>query len=60
MKTRKKTYDGVKATMAARRDAFFAAGGTLAMWRGAATKFADKKHEQDRRSCRGSHSHRDD
>jgi len=53
---RKKQHAGVldiRATSGAARRAHFAAGGTLAMWRGSAHTFADRKKREDRRACRG-------
>lgn len=53
-KIRKPTKtDPLKGAAAARRKAHFEAGGTLAMWRGAATTFRDRKKVADRKACRG-------
>jgi hypothetical protein len=52
-KKKKKQWDAMKAAKAARRKAHFANGGTLAMWRGSAQTFKDKKKARDRRACRG-------
>ena len=46
-------FDAAKAQKAAARKAHFAAGGTVAMWRGSARTFADRKKANDRRACRG-------
>tara|TARA_B100000214_G_scaffold330923_1_gene271603 strand:- start:734 stop:910 length:177 start_codon:yes stop_codon:yes gene_type:complete len=52
-KKNKKNWDQIKAAKAARRKAHFENGGTLAMWRGAAQTFKDKKKAAARRACRG-------
>jgi len=52
-KKNKKQFDLMKADKAAKRKAHFAAGGTLAMWRGAAHTFADRKKKANKRACRG-------
>ena len=52
-KKNKKKFDPIKAAKAAQRRAHFAAGGTLAMWRGAAHTFADRKKKANKRACRG-------
>lgn len=49
----KKKFDPIKASKAAQRRAHFAAGGTLAMWRGAAHTFADRKKSASKKACRG-------
>ncbi len=56
MKKRKKKYDPIKATMSAKRKAFFNAGGDLAQWRGRPSRFVDKKKEESRNACRSSRS----
>lgn len=53
MVKKKKTFNLAKAHAAARRKAHFAAGGTVAMWRGSARTFADRKKANARRACRG-------
>ena len=53
MAKKKKTFNSAKAASASRRKAHFAAGGTVAMWRGSARTFADRKKETRRRACRG-------
>jgi len=35
------------------RRAHFASGATLAEWRGRAHTFGDRKHQADKRACRG-------
>tara|TARA_B100000131_G_C17951265_1_gene546547 strand:- start:168 stop:344 length:177 start_codon:yes stop_codon:yes gene_type:complete len=52
-KKKKKSWNQMKAEKSARRKAHFENGGTLAMWRGAARTFKDKKKAMDRRACRG-------
>ena len=54
MSKRKKKYDPLKAQMAARRKAHFAAGGTTAMWRGRAATLdeAGSKARVDKYKCR--------
>jgi hypothetical protein len=49
----KKKFNTAKAESAAKRKAHFAAGGTVAMWRGRATTFTDRKKQKSRRACRG-------
>ncbi len=50
---KKKSWDPRKATKAAARKAHFEAGGTLAMWRGAAHTFTDRKKAANKNACRG-------
>lgn len=45
-------FDSLKATQAASRKAHFANGGTVAMWRGSAATFQDKKHVANKKACR--------
>ena len=45
-KTKKKKWDSLKANSGARRRAHFDAGGTIAMWRGRAATFQDRKKER--------------
>ena len=52
-KQRRKQWDQGKAQAGARRKAHFAQGGTLAMWRGRAATFADRKARTNKQACRG-------
>ena len=54
MKKNKKKFDRIKAESAARRKAHFAAGGTLAMWRGRAATLDEthSKARQNKLACR--------
>ncbi len=51
-KRKKKNWDPRKAAKAGRRKAHFEAGGTLAMWRGAAHTFVDRKKAKNKKACR--------
>ena len=53
MSKKTKKFDSAKAAAAARRKAHFAQGGTVAMWRGRASTFTDRKKQADKRACRG-------
>ncbi len=48
----KPKFDPMKAEQAARRKAHFASGASVAMWRGRAATFKDRKKEQSRKACR--------
>lgn len=45
-------YDGMKASKAARRKAFFEAGGSARSWSGGNKKFIDKKKQASKDACR--------
>lgn len=49
----KQTSKMQRMQQGADRKAHFAAGGTLAGWRGRAATFQDRKKEQSRKACRG-------
>jgi len=51
--SKKKTIDPMKTKQAAARRQHFACGGTLAMWRGAAHTFKDRKKAARKKACRG-------
>ena len=51
-KKSKKKWDPLKREKGARRKAHFESGGTVAMWRGAARTFKDKKKALSRNACR--------
>ena len=53
----KKKFDTAAAESAAKRKAHFESGGTVAMWRGRATTFTDRKKQQAQKACRGQNSH---
>ena len=52
-KSPQKKYDPMKVQKGAARRAYFASGGTLAMWRGNARTFRDQRKERAKRACRG-------
>ena len=51
----KKKFDRIKAEQGSRRNAFFAAGGTPAMWRGRAACLDEStsKARKNKKACRG-------
>jgi hypothetical protein len=49
---KRKQRDPVKVARGAARSAHFEAGGDLAMWRGNARTFRDRRKEKARRACR--------
>ena len=51
-KQNRKEWDEAKATKSAARKAHFAAGGTLAMWRGRPARFTDRKKAARKAACR--------
>ncbi len=55
MPRKKKKFDPVQAQKAAARRAHFAAGGTLAMWRGRSSRLDESKSKarQNKKACRG-------
>ena len=55
MARKKKKYNPLKVLAASRRKAHFAAGGTLAMWRGRAATLdeSSSKARKNKAACRG-------
>ena len=51
-KRKQKRLDPRQLAKAAARRSHFERGGTLAMWRGAAARFTDRKKQANKRACR--------